>query len=92
MKYFDDIELSQGHDEDQICLKYMKLFKNNGKPQVPVYNSSDSFALIFVCILKMQQTWFLSHTLDFILPNKDEFWFLLMLKDSAAEICKKNKT
>ena len=25
LKYFDDVELTHGGDEDQVCLKYMKL-------------------------------------------------------------------
>ena len=45
LKYFDDVELTQRCDEDQVCLKYMTLFIIHGKPQVPMYDSSDRFFL-----------------------------------------------
>ena len=45
LTYFDEVELTHGGDEDQVCLKYMKLSKFHGKPQIPVYNSSDRFVL-----------------------------------------------
>ena len=45
LKYFNDIELTHGDDEDQFCLKYMKLSKIHGKHQIPVYDSSDRFVV-----------------------------------------------
>ena len=30
LNYFDDVELTYGGDEDQVCLKYMKISKING--------------------------------------------------------------
>ena len=38
----------------------------------------------------MQQTLSLSQTFVFIVPQKGQFWFLLMLKTYAAEVGKKN--
>ena len=35
---FDNAELSHKGDDDQVCLKYMKLLKIHGKPQIPVNN------------------------------------------------------
>ena len=46
LTYFDDVELTHERYEDQVYLKYMKLSKIHGKPQIPVYDSSELFVVL----------------------------------------------
>ena len=54
----------------QVCFKYMNLFKFHDIPQIPCKSALTGWSKIFVCILKIQQTWKESRTFAFILPQK----------------------
>ena len=67
--YFDDVELTHGGDEDQVCLHRMKLSKIYGKPKIFVNNSRHQFVwdiclyiydatnLIFVTYFSLYSNW-----------------------------------
>ena len=88
LKYFDDVKLTHGGDEEQVCLKYMKLSKIHEKPQILVYGSSDRFVVDLCLYIEVAKHLILVTYFCFILPQKDPFWFLLMLRISSAQVCK----
>ena len=85
LKYFEDVELTHGGDDDQVCLKYMKLSQIHGKPQKPVYDSSDRF--VFDLCFYIEDATNLILVTYFCLYSASK----LMLRTSAAQVRKKEE-
>ena len=88
LKYFDDVKLTHGGDEEHVCLKQMKLSKIHDKPQILVYGRSDRFVLDLCLYIEVAKHLILVTYFCFILPQKGPVWFLLMLRTSSAQVCK----
>ena len=56
---------------------------------IHVANTKLGIQFEHVNMLKIQSVWNLSNTFAFSQLNKDQFWFLLMLKTSSAEVWRK---
>ena len=56
---------------------------------IHVANTNLRIEFEHVNMLKIQSVWNLSDTFAFILPQNYQYWFLLMLRTSSAEVRKK---
>ena len=87
VQLFNDFEIIHVADKFQVCFKYMKLFKFHDKPQIIVYNRSHRI-VIYLCLDIEDATHLkISGTFLLISLKIDQFWFLLVLRIAAAEIC-----
>ena len=87
LTYLNNIELLYPFDKFQ---RNWIMYREHTKQKHQFYRVADAIKVIFffffVSLLKIKFVWNSSNALLFFCLNKDNFWFLLMLRTSSAEV------
>ena len=88
LKYIDDVELVFPSDEFQVCSIFNMLTRNEDKPWMPLANRKLGFFFFFFLWMYNRSNKLETHQILLVIfcVKKDQFWFLLMLRTSLAEV------